>query len=105
MTGNNIWSCPGNKKKLFLKLAVPKTHAKPLKNLRNFAFIAFAGCSAEISLKNKSSTSISQGFRKTCLSAPCMWNNKKPNNQCINGSLDMFNIIYMLLVSLYVFKF
>ena len=40
-------------------------------------------CKAEILLKNNFFTSISQGFSKTCIPAPCIWNSKKPNNRSL----------------------
>ena len=97
-----VWFYSVNKKELFLKFAVRKKQAESLKTFwRNFVFVVFVGCRAEILLKRNSFASIFQGFNKTFLPALCVWNSKKPNNQ----SLDIFNIIYILLISLYVFNF
>ena len=82
-----------NKIELFLELAVPKKQANSLKTYcEGLRFCC-------ICLKSNSFSIISQGFSKTYISAP--WNIKKPNNK----SLDIFIIIYILLISLYAFKF
>ena len=71
-----IWSYPVSKKDLLLKSATPKKQAKSLKIfVRNFVFIAFADCRAEILF-----THVSQGFSKTRMPPPCTQNSKKPHN-------------------------
>ena len=96
-----ILSYPVNKKELFLKLTAPKKYAKSLKNFcEELHFYCITCCTTEILSKSNSFTSISQGYSKTCIPALCMWNIKKPNNR----SLDIFVIIYILFIFLYVFK-
>ena len=80
------WSYPISKKgvvplnQLFLK---SRQNAQKL-FARNFVFIEFAGCRAEILFKNNSFSSISL----------CMWSSKKPNNRsfCIFLSIIIFSI-------------
>ena len=46
--------------------------------------------------------SISQGFSKTCIPLPCLYNSKKSNNQSF---WIFFIIISILFISVYIFKF
>ena len=91
-----VWICfyPLNKKKLFLKLALPKNQAKSLKAVCT-KLCFYCAC-------------ILWGFRfikkteelsATSVLSPCMWNINKPN---IRSFTKLFIIIYILLMSLYV---
>ena len=93
-----VWICfyPLNKKKLFLKLAVPKNQAKSLKAV--CAKLCFYCASILWGFRFIKKT---QEFSATSVLSPCMWNINKPN---IRSFWNLFIIIYILLMSLYVFR-
>ena len=93
-----VWICfyPLNKKKLFLKLAVPKNQAKSLKAV--CAKLCFYCASILWGFRFIKKT---QEFSATSALFPCMWNINKPN---IRSFWNLFIIIYILLMSLYVFR-